>query len=395
MLEEPGRVVLVKSQSVRDDSACMTAEGVMSMVVTPRRRGRIGLRWAAVLALVPILVPSGSQSSAAGISDGNRAIAVGDAWVSPPSVVPSAPLSGVFSTGTALRTDLAGAPVAPTSAAMVANLANQVRVRYNGVAAFNYYNYTTNIYTVPRGQPAVDVIWDDCQGKNYTPSGLSGPGGQFSAVPIPGDATPSAGDDAEMSIFSPSLDKLWEFWELSKKADGWHACWGGRLDGVSSSNGYFAGGFGASATGVALAGGVVTMADAKAGHIDHAMSLAVVDAAAWDNFSWPAQRSDGDSYAADAIPEGTRFRLDPSINVSTLGLTPLATTIARAAQQYGFIVTDKAGAVSVYGEGADGVVAAGRASPWPDALGGTPGYSMMAGFPWDKLQALPKDWGKP
>ena len=61
----------------------------------------------------------------------------------------------------------------------------------------------------------------------------------FDAVPIPANAQPAAGPDAEMTIWQPSTDKLWEFFEMQKKADGWHAAWGGAIQNVSQSPGYY------------------------------------------------------------------------------------------------------------------------------------------------------------
>jgi hypothetical protein len=241
----------------------------------------------------------------------------------------------------------------------------------------------------------VDVGWDNCQKKTYVPAGLLGVGGQFTKVPIPADAVPATGLDAELTVYSPSLDQLWEFWAATHRADGWHACWGGRIDHVSTSAGFFPGGFGASASGLAVAGGMVTLADVQRGSIDHALALAIVDAAPWTNVSWPAQRSDGSPASTSRIAEGTRFRLDPSVNVDGLALTPMAKMVAKAAQKYGFIVTDKAGAVSVVTESGNDVQAKTGVNPWKAILGSTPNYLVMRNFPWNKLQALPRNYGKP
>lgn len=374
----------------------MTSEGERTVVEQDRTRRR-GARWLAVLVALPLLVPAGSVSFAAGPAPADPSVTLGDAWVSPATVQPSSPLGGAFSRTSAWEADVSRAPLNPNSAAMVRSLASQVSTRYGGVAAFNVTKYNTTVYTVPRDQPTVDVAWDDCQRKGYTPRGLLGPDGQFTQVPIPGGAVPSQGSDGQLTVYSPSTDQLWEFWKPVLRADGWHACWGGRIDSVSTSPGYFTGGFGASASGLAVSAGAITLAEAQAGRIDHALSLAIPDPASWKTFSWPAQRSDGSATSTSPIMEGARFRLDPTVDVSRLGLTPLAAMVARAAQTYGFIVTDKAGAVSVSAESATAVVKAGggTANPWTALMGGKPGYSIMADFPWDRLQALPTDHGKP
>ncbi|NAZ74003.1 hypothetical protein GTQ99_00970 [Kineococcus sp. T13] len=305
------------------------------------------------------------------------------------------PAGGVFSAGTAWKLDVSKAPKHANSAGMVKNVADQTAAQYGGVAAFNAYQYSTSVYTVSASTPKVDVKWNNCQGKTWTPAGLLGPGGQFTQVPIPADAVPATGTDSQLTIYSPATDQLWEFW-VAKKANGvWSACWGGRIDGVSYSQGYFHDGFGASASGLALAGGTIGIKDVQSGVIDHALALHLQAPGTWKEFSYPAQRSDGYDTSANRVPEGTRLRLDPSIDVDALKMHPIAKMVAKAAQKYGFIVTDKAGCTAVVAESPAAAIAATGVDPWKALLGSTPSYSVMKGFPWGKLQALPRDHGKP
>jgi hypothetical protein len=242
----------------------------------------------------------------------------------------------------------------------------------------------------------VDVVFRDCQHKGYVPSGLLGPGGQFTAVPIPADAVPTAGNDSTLSIYQPTSDRLWEFWKIQKMADGrWGACWGGRINAASRSPGYFSGVFGASASGLSNTGGTVSLGDVRSGSINHALSLAIPKPAVYTRVSWPAQRSDGWNTNPDAVPEGTRLRLDPTLDVASLRLTPVAAMIARAAQRYGFIVTDASGAAAVIAEGGAAEKAATGRDPWTQILRGTPDYQVMKNFPWRRLQALPAGYGRP
>jgi hypothetical protein len=69
--------------------------------------------------------------------------------------------------------------------------------------------------------------------------------------------------------------------------------------------------------------------------------------------------------------------------------------VAKAAQRYGFVVTDRAGCTAVVAESPAAVVAATGVDPWKALMGSTPDYAIMKGFPWASLQALPKDYGKP
>jgi len=305
----------------------------------------------------------------------------------------TAPANGVSGPRSVWRQDIRRAPLAANSPTQVGSLARQVRDNWGGVAAFNVWNYTTTVATVGPGQRRARVTFDDCQHKGYTPGGLYGKNGQFEDVPIPDTAMAASGGDSEVTVYSPSTDQLWEFWVAHRRPDGWHACWGGRMDHVSTGPGYFSGGFGATATGLPNVNGMVSFADVRRGSVNHALSLQVIDAATWYQISYPAQRGDGQG--SGPIREGTRFRLDPRVDVASLGLNRYAAMVARAAQTYGFIVTDKGGAVAVLGEGGDALVANGGTNPWHGLLGRTANYSVLAGFPWDRLQALPTDWGKP
>ena len=314
------------------------------------------------------------------------------------STPPTEPaVSEIFGPGSQWRLDVTDAPTHPDSAALVAGVADQVASR-TGVAAFNVAQYNSSIAVADPGTPRRDVVFDDCQGKGYTAEQLYDPaaGAHFADVPVPETAVPAAGTDQQLTVWSPSSDQLWEFWVSRREGDTWHACWGGRIDDVSASPGYFPDGMGASATGMATAGGMVLIDEARAGRIDHALTLQLPEVAAWDVFSYPAQRSDGTPDAGPGlVPEGLRLRLDPAVDVGALGLHPVAAAVARAAQRYGFIVTDRADVVAVVAESGAIEVARTGVDPWVELLGGTPDYEVMRGFPWGSLQALPVDHGAP
>lgn len=301
-----------------------------------------------------------------------------------PAGAASVPADYPFGVDSVWRSEVTSGDLDPRSGAMVTGLTRQVDDVYGGIAAFNVTRYNVSFVTVDADQPPVDVQWDNCQKKDYTPEGLLGEGGQFSDVPVPEDAVPAGGTDGQLTIYSPSQDAVWEFWRMERTGSTWSACWGGRLDDVSTSVGYFEDGFGASATGMAVSGGMVWLDDAERGEIDHALALAIPDPAVWTRYRWPAQRSDGGDKSPDSIPEGTRLRLDPTVDVSSLRLHPLAAMVAEAAQRYGFIVTDKAGAVSVIAEAPP----AQEERAWQPYLDGTEDYLVMRGFPWDRMQVM-------
>jgi len=312
-----------------------------------------------------------------------------------PVISRTMPAGGVFSAGTGWKLDVRSAPKNVNSSGMVKTVADQTAALYGGTAAFNAYQYSTSVYTVSSATPRVDVAWSNCQKKSWTPAGLLGAGGQFTQVPIPADAVAAAGSDSQLTVYSPQTDQLWEFWVAKKVNGAWSACWGGRIDDVSQSQGFFNDGFGASASGLALTGGTIGIDDVRSGSIEHALALHLRAPGTWQDFSYPAQRSDGYDTSVNRVPEGTRLRLDPGVNVDALNLTPIAKMVARAAQKYGFIVTDKAGCTAVVAESPAAVIAATGVDPWKSLMGSTPDYAIMKGFPWASLQALPKDYGKP
>ena len=238
----------------------------------------------------------------------------------------------------------ATAPLDPNSHAYVNELVRQVKAYGPWM---NTTSYSVPVYVVGADQPTVHVTLDSW-----------GPDLQaaFDAVPIPDNAKPAAGSDEHMVVWQPTTDKMWEFFEMHRESDGWHASWGGEMDDVSTDPGYFthdgqSTNWGATATGLPLLGGLVTAADLERGYINHALAISLVetDKAYW---SWPAQRTDGDYWTSGTtpIPEGTRFRLNPNIDVASLNLPPLDRMLAQAAQTYGIVVRDKAGAVTFYGQ---------------------------------------------
>lgn len=295
-----------------------------------------------------------------------------------------------------LYRDIRKAPVSKSSKGMTSDLRRQIYGRYNGVAAVNAYQYNASFYRAAAKTPRQTVRFYDCQGKGYVPAGLFNGAKHFVNVPIPRNAVPAMGTDGNLTIYDARTDRLWEFWVAKRigKTQQWKACWGGRIDHVSKNRGAsFNGHFGATASGISFAGTMITVAEARKRQINHTMYLAIPEPKA-GSVSWPAKRSDGFSHRKYAIPEGTVLRLDPKVNVDKLKLTPFGKTVARAAQKHGFIVADKAGAVNVSTESGAAERARTGKDPWNAIFGRTPSYSQLRGFPWTRMQALPKNYGQ-
>jgi hypothetical protein len=267
----------------------------------------------------------------------------------------------------------ATAPRDPNSSRLVAALDRQVSSYGSWV---NTSRYSSPVYTVPKRQPAVRVVLDT------TAPVLQA---DFDDVPLPANATPAAGGDHHLTVYQPSTDSLWEFWLLSRQPDGWHARWGGKMTGVSTSPGYFPSPYGATATSLPLLGGLMRTKELAAHRIDHALAIGVPDVRA-GTFVWPAQRTDGASRSPASIPEGTRLRLPASLDLDALRLAPATRAMARAVQRYGMVVRDRAGSVVFYAEDAT------PSGAWPyGSIFGTPwldGRNALRGFPWARLEVV-------
>jgi hypothetical protein len=247
--------------------------------------------------------------------------------------------------------------------------------------------YSVPIYRVPAGQPDVRVALS-------APS--PGLAAAFAAVPLPPGAHPAAGTDGHLVVWQPATDRLWEFWRLLDGPSGWSASWGGAMEDVQESSGVYGPGsfpgatrwWGASASSLSIAGGLITLEDLEAGVIDHALAISVPDVRA-GVFAAPAQRTDGTSPSPDSLPEGAHLRLDPDLDLAPLHLPRLTLMIARAAQRYGIVVRD----------GSPNVASFYAQDPTPtgtDPYHGPGGWlegkypsQLLASFPWRHLELLP------
>lgn len=281
----------------------------------------------------------------------------------------------------------------PYSAQFTQEFLRQKKAYYGNVT-INTSKYSSPVYVADSNTPAVRVNQWDCQNKGYKDSGLLT---QWAAVPVPAYAVPAEGNDMEMTVYQPSTDTVWEFWKAKKENGVWYACWGGRMENASKSNGVFYKYYGTTATSLPFVGGQITAEELERGEIKHAIGIALVDAEHWNIFSWPANRSDGwnGNKRAYQIAEGQRFRLDPNIDVNTLKLSKAGKIIAKAAQTYGFVVWDKAGSISLRAQNAYSYTKMGKPNPYPVLFENKANYAVLDGFPWESLQFMPMNYGKP
>jgi hypothetical protein len=338
------------------------------------------------------------QPPAPGTTSTGSAVLAAPALSSPtlgPAVpTPAAPT--LFAPSSVWNQPLAStAALDPASAPMVSGLQAEV-TREEGLGIGPWITAGANIYVVGATQPVVPVQLD-----NPTAWWRVALQSAFTAVPIPDNAQPGSDADAEMTVWQPSTDKLWEFFHMRRLADGWHAGWGGAMDNVAESLGYFNSSswpgalsvWGATASSLPHAAGVITLADLQKGEIDHALAVNL-PYPCQGVYSWPAQRTDGTGTASNCVPEGAHLRLDPGLDLSTLRMPPLALMMARAAQKYGIVVRDQThwaigfwienptptGTNPFYNSNGSPSASGPYSGLWPNQI--------MSYFPWSSLEVL-------
>lgn len=288
--------------------------------------------------------------------------------------------------------DVSDAPVDPNSRYYMDDIRGQIAANA-GFVPINTEHFNSGFAVADEQTPTVDVAFDNCQKKPDTPVGLYDGPAHFSDVPIPADAEPAKGTDGALAIWEPSTDRMWEFWQAQKRSDGsWQACWGGRIDNVSSSDGLFPYPYGTSASGLATVGSMISLAEAEAGQIDHALYIGLLSIAQ-DKVIPPANRTDGTSSEPSAPPMGARLRLDPDVDLDALDLTPLGRAVAEAAKRYGFIVSETSHTVAIGAESGLAIEQATGEDPWEPLLAGVPWYEQLRDFPWDRVQVIQLGYG--
>ncbi len=199
-------------------------------------------------------------------------------------------------------------------------------------------------------------------------------------VPIPRGARPDPEDDGSLVIVDSSTGCEYDFWQLKRKRGRWSASWGNsiRTDGT----GVYPNGLSARASGFALTGGLLWPEDLAGESIEHPLVFAFDFTKAGGPVS-PATESDGVTRKRDAIPIGARVRLDPTLDLTTLGLSRYQLVIAEALQRYGMFLVDSGGGISVYARGPHG---APRGS-WRGLLPSRT-YPTLDAIPVNRLQVM-------
>jgi hypothetical protein len=201
--------------------------------------------------------------------------------------------------------------------------------------------------------------------------------------PIPAYAQTSLGSDERLTVLDPS-GMEYDMWDAHRTSSGWDA---GALTALSSSGSGITCAPGercgrANAAGFAQLAGVIRPEEIAQGHIDHALVITTPYTRAGYT-ACPANHNDGKFDDPDALAEGARIQLDPSLNVDSLAISNLNKIIARALQVYGAYVVDTGGTVAIRaesnrGRGYDAWSKVGVASTSPN----------ISALPWSRMRVL-------
>jgi hypothetical protein len=159
-----------------------------------------------------------------------------------------------------------------------------------------------------------------------------------------------------MVIEDPTSGLIFELWQAVKTGGVWSCTFGGAYPMPGTKRDEITGiGTG---SGLSITAGVITRAELAAltsmtvaqiaaadpGPIPHA--VAFNSSQAGPAFRFPAKKSDGSnpSGVATPIPEGTRFQLNPTVNLAAVsGITKFEAAVGRALQLFGAVLVDTGG----------------------------------------------------
>jgi hypothetical protein len=206
--------------------------------------------------------------------------------------------------------------------------------------------------------------------------------GAFGRLPIPATAVPDPSADGQLAVYDPAAGHEWDMWQASNLGGVWSSAAGA---GVSTGgNGIAPAGTAAGdAANFPLLGGLIRPEEILQGHIDHPLVFTMPGVSSAGHVC-PATHNDGWSTDPNALMEGTRLQLDPSVNVNALPIPAWEKPIARALQAYGMYLRDGGGSFAIYAEnpvsrGYDAWTKVGISGG--DQIG-------LTGIPWDKLRVL-------
>jgi hypothetical protein len=293
-----------------------------------------------------------------------------------------------FSDASPWNTPIPSSPtIDPNSAAMIADWA--ISSVYGPHLDVNISGFSVPLYWADANTPKTLV---SCDGAGYGFAVDKNKQNGTAMIPIPAGAQPDPESDHHLLVIDRSTNLEWGLWNASSSGGSWHCGMGASMDllgtGVrppitaAGADWNFA--QGPRACGFGLVAGLIRPEEIVAGRIDHALVVAYphIRSSVLTPPASTAQAANGQGAQRDrGIPCGGRIQLDPSIDVTTLGLSAAGVAIARALQQYGAYVGDYSGALDLYADNAPDATAQWSAGLLrEDAVGGAPAKLNLTWF---------------
>jgi hypothetical protein len=213
---------------------------------------------------------------------------------------------------------------------------------------------------------------------------------EFAQIRIPRGAAPDPTSDSAMTVYDTEKGILYGLWRASYDAttDRWSACGGAVY--YLSSNGLARGAAGSDDPrnvghrGLPPSTYAVLFDEIRHGEIDHILKISVNTTGC--AFVFPMVGDECGTTAALAPPEGTRIRIDPSVDLAGLGLSPAALVIARALQRYGAVIGDQSSGPATLK--LENTTAEGRGQLWNGVLGA----DSLRAIPLGDFQVIRPGW---
>lgn len=206
--------------------------------------------------------------------------------------------------------------------------------------------WTVPAYFTEPGSTRHDVtISGQPPGAHYDPHFVHDVRRVMRGVPVPDTARPDPQEDAHMVVIDRASGCEYDFYGAARTPQGWMAKWASVTS--TTGSGIYPRGLSTRATGFAPLAGMIWPAELRRGRIDHALVFAYPYTRAGGPVD-PATASDGKTHLANALPQGARVQLDPTLDLDSLGLDRSERAIAEALQRYGMFLGDTGGALALY-----------------------------------------------
>ncbi len=259
--------------------------------------------------------PFGSESA---VSDPSAVVALG-----PPLYAPTSPFNTPIP---------ANASVDPNSSLYIAGLRQVANQRGLTISV---QNWTVPAYQADAGTPRHDVqLTESWRAADW-----------MLGVPIPAGAAPDPEEDGHMTVLDRATGCEFDLYRARHEGGRWTAGWANTV--LSTGSGVYPYAYSMRGSGFANLAGLIWPEELRLGDIRHALMFSYPYTSALGAVA-PATESDGQSTRSDALPEGARLQLDPSLDLDSLPLQPNERTIARALQRYGMYLGDTGNGINLY-----------------------------------------------